>query len=107
MDMDWLCLGLKFGVLSFDFCSFYIFCCYCFVCLSVYVLLVVAEIEGWCLVGLWCLIVSISVVRSTAVESLSWWFYFGVCFSMFVLDLSWRRRSRISGGFGTIGTLKL
>ena len=57
--------------------------------------------------GFLCLIVSISVVRSTAVESLSWWFYFGVCFSMFVLDLSWRRRSRISGGFGTIGIVKL
>lgn len=33
------------------------------------------------------------------------WFFVGVWFSMFVLDLSWRR-SRICGGFCTIGTVK-
>ena len=68
--------------------------------------LVFAVIEGWCLVGFWCLIVSISVVRLAAVESLSWWVFVGVWFSMFVLEMSWRR-SRICGGFCTIGTVKL
>ncbi|RVW54741.1 hypothetical protein CK203_072006 [Vitis vinifera] len=63
-------------------------------------------IEGWCLVGFWCLIVSISVVRLAAVESLSWWVFVGVWFSMFVLEMSWRR-SRICGGFCTIGTLSI
>lgn len=49
--------------------------------------LVFAVIEGWCLVGCWCLIVSISVVRSAAVESLNWWGFVEVWFSMFVLEM--------------------
>lgn len=68
--------------------------------------LATSVIEGWCLVGFWCLIVSISAVRTAAVESLSWWVFVGVWFSMFVLEMSWRR-SRICGGFCTIGTVKL